>query len=174
MDRQCSFCQTVISYASDFSLTIGACPNCERLMLFPAAPDPQSPVQNSTKPRPVFLNGEAPQRKQLVQALLLLAIGVSLAWVLSAFYVTGLMRMLGVVHPLSTVPTLYPYFGLISVIFTTGIVWMSIPNKGWLGRVSFYLISGIAPGAAVGHGIRLLVRYRTTARLYHQHIGSHS
>lgn len=108
-------------------------------------------------------------RKQPGQACLLLVVGILMAWLLSAIYTTGLMRMLGVAQPISTVPHLYLHFGLISMIFTAGIVWMAIPDKGRLGRMAFYLISGIAPGAVVGHGVRLLSRYRTATRLYHAH-----
>ena len=169
MERQCSSCQTVITYAADFTLSIGACPNCEHLMLFPAAPSGSPAVWDGTKPRPVFLNGEGPQRKQLAQACLLLLIGIAMAWALSALYTTGLMRMIGMAQPISAAPHLYLHFGVISVIFTAGIVWMAIPDRGWFGQMAFYLISGIAPGAAVGHGVRLLTRYRTAARLYHQH-----
>ena len=169
MERQCPSCQTVISYGSDFTLSIGACPNCDHLMLFPASSSASSTVSEDAKLKPVFLNGEAPQRKQLAHACVLLAVGILMAWLLSVLYTTGLMRMLGVAQPIATVPNLYPHFGLISFIFTAAIVWMAIPDRGRFGRMVFYLISGIAPGAIVGHGMRKLTRYRTAARLYHQH-----
>ena len=169
MERQCSSCQTVISYGADFALSIGACPNCERLMLFPAADSAPPTFWEGAKPKPVFLHGEAPQRKQLAQGCLLLILGVSMALLLSALYTAGLMRMIGVTQPISTVPHLYLHFSLISVIFTVGIVWMAIPDRGRYGRMAVHLISGIAPSAAVGYGVRLLSRYRTATRLYHQH-----
>ncbi len=169
MDRHCPSCATAIRYQGGSELSLGACPSCSTLMLFPAANGEEpSGLRHFTQPRPVMFNGRAPQRGYLWRALITLAIGVLLAAAIAALYTSGLIRLLGVETPLLQTPGLIPRFGVLSVIFTAGIVWMAIPHRQGFGRLCVCLISGVAPGVTVGHGIRMLSRYRTAMRLHQQ------
>ena len=140
-------------------------------MLFPAVPEPASApakLSDLACPQPVMLQGEETYRRLLWRALFTLGIGVILAAAISAIYATGIIRMLGVETPLLQTPGLAPHFGVVSLIFTASIIWMAFPDRGRFARTLSTLISGVAPGITVGHGIRLLARYRAAMKLHRQ------
>ncbi len=119
--------------------------------------------------RPALLPGGAPGRGQWTSAIFTLLVGVLLVWGLSAFYTTGIIRLLGVGVPLSEVPSLHVHFALVSIILTAAILWLAVPHRGRFGRISFYLLSGVAPGAIVGRGLKQLAQYRSAMRLHRLH-----
>lgn len=127
-------------------------------------------LRNLAGPQPVMLGPEALHRRQWWRAILTLSLGIVLAWTLSALYAAGLIRMLGVEAPLWQTPELFLPFGLVSLILTAGIVWLANwgDGRGRLGQFFFYVISGVAPGVAVNHGIRMLSRYRSAMKLHRQ------